>query len=46
MKAEEDEISCIMGYVRAEVAAHDAVPRGIELLDELHFYEGWDVLLN
>ena len=45
-EVEVDEMLSLMGHVRAEVAAHDAVPGGVVLLVELLLDEGGDVLLD
>ena len=43
---EVDEMLGLMGDIRAEVAAHNAVPGGIVLLVELLLDVGGDILLD
>ena len=45
-KVEIDEVLGLVGHVRAEVTADDAVPRRVVLLVELLLDESGDVLLN
>jgi len=45
-KVEVDEVSGFVGYVRPEVSAHDAMPRGVVLLVELLFDIGCNVFLD
>ena len=45
-KVEVDEMLGLVGHVRAEVTADDAVPRRVVLLVELLLDESGDVLLN
>lgn len=41
---EVDEVARLVGHVRAEVAAHDAMPCGVVFLVELFLDEGSNVL--
>ena len=45
-KVKIDEVLCLVCNVGAEVAAHDAVPRGGVLLVELLLHVGSNVLLD
>ena len=45
-KVEVDEVLGLVGNVRTEVTAHDAVPGGVVLLVELLLDEGSDVLFD
>ena len=45
-EVEVDEMLGLMGHVGTEVAAHNAMPRGVVLLVELLLDEGGDILLD
>ena len=45
-KVEVDEVLGLVGHVRAEVTADNAVPGGVVLLVEFLLDEGSDILLN
>ena len=45
-QVEVDEVLRLVGHIRAEVTADDAMPGGVVLLVELLLDEGSDVLLN
>jgi hypothetical protein len=45
-EVEIDEVLGLMGHVRTEVTAHDAMPGGVVLFVEFFLDESGDILLN